>query len=72
VLHFAGGFAKNRVQYVVFLWSICGEMLVNDGELTASFLVGKIRHGFGIYFCGVLLLGMEIPRGRVRRGDDAP
>jgi hypothetical protein len=38
---FAGGFAKNSVQEMVFVWLICGGTLVGDGQLMVSFLVGK-------------------------------
>jgi hypothetical protein len=38
---FAGGFAKNGVQNVVFCWLICGGLLVKAGKLTVTFQVRK-------------------------------
>jgi hypothetical protein len=47
---FAGGFAKNCVLVVVFLWSSCGELMVKRGALTVTFLVPKNTPLFSTLF----------------------
>ena len=47
---FAGVFAKNGVQDVVFCWCICGELLVDRGALDGAFWLLKIFRFFEIYF----------------------
>ena len=47
---FAGGFEKSSCFRVVFLWLVCGEMLVKAGSLTVTFGVVENFHFFQIYF----------------------
>jgi hypothetical protein len=54
---FAGVFAGNGVQDVVFLWSGYGELRGERGELTDGFLAMKIAPWFQVYFEASSFLG---------------
>jgi hypothetical protein len=48
---FAGVFAKNGAQSVVFRWQKCGGTLVKDGQKTTLKSAQKTCNIFQIYFC---------------------